>query len=97
MIIILKNNADQKKVAVLESLLRDKGIDIHESQGTSTKILGLVGDTLALDIDQISANEVVAEVRRIQEPYKKANRKMHPIDTVVDCGGIKIGTPINPP
>ncbi len=92
MIIILKNNADQKKVAVLESLLRDKGIDIHESQGTSTKILGLVGDTLALDIDQISANEVVAEVRRIQEPYKKANRKMHPIDTVVDCGGIKIGS-----
>ncbi|MDR1701098.1 MAG: 3-deoxy-7-phosphoheptulonate synthase, partial [Lachnoclostridium sp.] len=69
----------------------DKGINIHESQGTSTKILGLVGDTLALDIDHISANEVVAEVRRIQEPYKKANRKMHPMDTIIDCGGVKIG------
>jgi 3-deoxy-7-phosphoheptulonate synthase len=51
----------------------------------------LVGDTLALDIDHISANEVVAEVRRIQEPYKKANRKMHPMDTIIDCGGVKIG------
>lgn len=91
MIIILKNNADPKKVAALESLLKDRGISIHESQGTSTKILGLVGDTLALDIDQISASEVVSEVRRIQEPYKKANRKMHPADSVIDCSGAKIG------
>jgi 3-deoxy-7-phosphoheptulonate synthase len=28
---------------------------------------------------------------RVQEPYKKANRKFHPDDTVVDVGGVKIG------
>ena len=28
---------------------------------------------------------------RVQEPYKKANRKFHPEDTVVDVQGVKIG------
>ena len=28
---------------------------------------------------------------RVQEPYKKANRKFHPEDTVVEVGGVPIG------
>lgn len=91
MIIILKNNADKKKVQTLESLIRSRGIDIHESQGTTTTVLGLVGDTLSLDIDQISSFEVVEEVRRIQEPYKKANRKIHPEDSIIETNGLSIG------
>ncbi len=91
MIIILKNNADSNKVNQLKDALKNKGMDIHESKGSSTTILGLIGDTSTLDINQISANDVVAEVHRVQEPYKKANRKMHPKDSVIPCGNVKVG------
>jgi 3-deoxy-7-phosphoheptulonate synthase len=51
----------------------------------------LVGDTTKIDIDLIQALDIVEDVKRIQEPYKNANRKFHPIDTVVDVNGVKIG------
>ena len=52
---------------------------------------GLVGDTSILEDDYLRANEVVEDVMRVQEPYKMANRKMHPEDTVIDIRGKKIG------
>lgn len=91
MIIILKKQADEKKVEELKEGLMAKGLTVQESQGTSSKLLGLIGDTSALDADVILSNEVVESIRRIQEPYKKANRKMHPEDTVVEIAGRKIG------
>ncbi|MBQ3169548.1 MAG: 3-deoxy-7-phosphoheptulonate synthase, partial [Clostridia bacterium] len=81
--------------AQLESLkkwIESKGIGIHESTGNSHQILGLVGDTSKLDMDLISALDIVDNVKRVQEPYKNANRKFHPEDTVVDVAGVtKIG------
>ena len=91
MIIVLKKNADVKKVNELENNLKDMGFDLHISDGESSKIVGLVGDTTKLSQDDLLANEIIEDVKRIQEPYKKANRKMHPEDTVVDVNGIKIG------
>jgi len=91
MIIILKSNSDVNKVEELKRSFIDKGLSIHESQGVSSKIIGLIGDTAALDEDVILSNEVVDSIRRIGEPYKKANRKMHPEDTAVDICGKKIG------
>ena len=44
-----------------------------------------------VDIDLIKALDIVEEVKRIQEPFKNANRKFHPKDTVVDVGGVKLG------
>ena len=56
------------------------------------QVLGLIGDTSAIDIDYISAQDIVESVKRVQEPYKKANRKFHPDDTVITLpGGQKIG------
>lgn len=91
MIIIVKANSDAAKVEALKQDIIAKGLTIHESQGVSSKILGLVGDTTAIDEDVILSNDVVESIRRIQEPYKAANRKMHPEDTVVDIAGRKIG------
>ena len=91
MIIVLKKNADVKKVNELENNLKDMGSALHISDGESSKIVGLVGDTTKLSQDDLLANEIIEDVKRIQEPYKKANRKMHPEDTVVDVNGIKIG------
>ncbi len=91
MIVILKQNADQAQLAQLESWIRERGLDIHKSEGMNSTILGLVGDTSKIDIDLLGALEIVENVKRVSEPYKNANRKFHPKDTVVDIGGVKIG------
>ena len=91
MIIILKQNADQAAVEELCRELEGRGLSIHESQGAETHILGLVGDTKSIAESLVRANPVVEDVRRVSEPYKKANRKFHPEDTVVDVSGVKVG------
>ena len=91
MIIILKQNADQAAVKDLCRELEGRGLSIHESQGAETHILGLVGDTKSIAESWLRASPVVEDVRRVSEPYKKANRKFHPEDTVVDVGGVSVG------
>ena len=92
MIVVLKDNPDQKQLDNLVSWLKSMGLDIHFSQGQSATIMGLVGDTAAVDMDLINSLDIVETVKRVQEPYKNVNRKFHPEDTVVEiAGGIKIG------
>ncbi len=91
MIIVLRENYDQKQLENLKKWLTNQGVSIHESSGVRQTILGLVGDTTHIDIDLLHALEIVEDVKRIQEPYKNANRKFHPLDTVVDINGVKIG------
>ena len=91
MIIILKDDPNPKQLDNLMQWLKSMGLQIHESRGENTMILGLVGDTTTIDIDLINALDIVADVKRIQEPYKNANRKFHPEDTIVSVGGVKLG------
>jgi len=91
MIVILKQNPNREQLENLVNWLQSKGIIIHTSVGATHTILGLVGDTSTLDIDLISALDIVADVKRVQEPYKNANRKFHPDDTVIRVGGAQIG------
>lgn len=92
MIIVLKPDADAAKYKQLESWIKnDLKLDIHYSQGEKSTILGLVGDTSAVDIDKVQAMDIVESVKRIQEPFKAANRKFHPMDTVITVGDVKIG------
>ena len=91
MIIVLKENPDQKQLTNLTDWLKGMGLDIHWSKGESTTIMGLVGDTTKVDMSLIEALDIVDRVARIQEPFKNANRKFHPMDTIVDIGGAKIG------
>ncbi len=91
MIVILKENPKQKQLDNLKAWLTSMGLKIHESDGINHRILGLVGDTSRVDIDLIQALDIVEDVKRIQEPYKNANRKFHPLDTVVSVGNAKIG------
>ena len=91
MIIILKENPAPKQLESLKEWIKKMGLGIHVSEGAHSTILGLVGDTSVVDIDLISAMEIVEKVQRIQEPYKAANRKFHPDDTVIQFGNVKIG------
>ena len=91
MIVILKQEARQEQIDKLTAFFNQMGLKIHLSQGEHSTIMGLVGDTSRIDEDMIVTLDDVEAVRRIQEPYKKANRKFHPADSVIDCGGVKIG------
>lgn len=91
MIIVLKPNSDKERYDELKKLLQEMGFELHISQGKQSLILGLVGDTSKVDIDSFSAWDIIDSVKRIQEPYKAANRKFHPMDTVVEVGGAKFG------
>ena len=91
MIVILKKDPDQGQLDSLIEWLEGQNITVHPTVGTHQTILGLVGDTSGVDMDLISALEIVDDVKRVQEPYKNANRKFHPDDTVIEVGGVKIG------
>ena len=91
MIVILKPNHNPDQLNSLISWLQEKGITIHTSIGEANTVLGLVGDTSTLDTDLIAALDIVEDVKRVQEPYKNANRKFHPEDTVIQVGGTQIG------
>jgi 3-deoxy-7-phosphoheptulonate synthase len=69
----------------------NRGITVHTSLGESHTVLGLVGDTTKIDTDLLLGLEIIESVKRITEPYKSANRKLHPGDSVVDVSGVKLG------
>ena len=91
MIVILKPNVTREQLQPLLTWLKSKNLNVHESLGETHLILGLVGDTSKVDIDMIKALDIVADVKRVQEPYKSVSRHFHPQDSVLDIGGIKIG------
>ncbi len=91
MIIVPKKNYDQTQLDNLIFWLKDKGLEVHLSHGADLTIIGLIGDTSKIDIDLIRSLDVVEDVKRIQEPFKNANRKFHPEDTIIETEGVKIG------
>ena len=91
MIVVLKANPDKEQLSNLTTWLESQNISIHSSLGLNNLVLGLVGDTSMIDMDLIRSLDIVEDVKRIREPYKNANRKFHPDDTIVDVGGVKIG------
>ncbi len=91
MVVLLKQNPNKKQLDNLMDWLHSLGLSVHCSQGEQQTILGLVGDTSSVDIDLIKALDIVEDVKRIQEPFKNANRKFHPDNTVIDIGTGRIG------
>ena len=91
MVVVMKPGTRQQDIDALVFKLKELDLDVGITNGVGCTILGLVGDTTAVDMDKISINPHVERVMRVQEPYKKANRKFHPEDTVVTVGNAKIG------
>jgi 3-deoxy-7-phosphoheptulonate synthase len=91
MIVILKPNISESQIKQLQEWLESLGLDVHLSFGKQAIVLGLIGDTSQIDINMIKAFEIVEDVKRISEPFKNANRKFHPADTVIEVGATKIG------
>ena len=91
MIVILKKNPEEKQLNNLMAWLESMNISVHPTEGKMHTILGLVGDTSAVDIELLRALDIVADVKRVQEPYKNANRKFHEDDTIIPVGDTQVG------
>lgn len=91
MIIIFKRDASQGQIERLCNSFEQQGLQIHASEGKHTRLIGLIGDTSIVDIERVRANSAVADVKRVSEPYKQANRKFHPNNSIVTAAGIAIG------
>lgn len=93
MIIVLKPNQKQEVIdTFVKKLTSNYDVQVNTWVGTQSTVLGLIGDTTAIDSEYIAAQDFVESVKRVQEPYKKVNRKFHPDDTVITLpGGQKIG------
>jgi len=93
LIIIMKHDCPPEQAKDLASSLeKEYNIQVNIWFGAQSTVLGLIGDTSSIDIDSIGAQDCVESVKRVQEPYKKSNRKFHPDDTVITLpGGQKIG------
>ena len=91
MIIVVKKNSDEKQLENLIKWVKSQGLGVDVSVGEHSTVIGLIGDTPKVDIDLVRSMDIVENVKRIQEPFKSANRKFHPDDTIVDVGGHKFG------
>ena len=92
MIILLKKDISQNQIDSLTERLKELGVQADVSKGSSHTIVGLVGDTSAVDVDMLNALDIVESVQRVQDPFKKANRRFHEDDTIIELSnGTKIG------
>jgi 3-deoxy-7-phosphoheptulonate synthase len=91
MIAVVKQGANEQQIDNLVSWFHSRNLKTNVSKGEFQTIIGLIGDTSQVDIDLLEGLEIVESVKRISEPFKRANRKFHPEDTVIDIGGFKIG------
>ncbi|MBO7426599.1 MAG: 3-deoxy-7-phosphoheptulonate synthase [Clostridiales bacterium] len=91
MIAVIKPGVTEEQLNNLIDWFKSQGLRVHLSQGEYRTVLGLIGDTTKVDTDLLSGLDIIESVTRISEPFKNANRKFHPDDSVVDVGGVKIG------
>ena len=91
MVAVLKPGTTQQQIDNLIKWFKDKGLDVHLSQGQYRTILGLIGDTSKIDTELLEGLDMIESVTRITESFKSANRKFHPDNSIVDIGGVKIG------
>ena len=91
MIISTKKGTPQVELDRIVDNFEKQGLSVTMIRGTDYNVFGLVGDTTKIAEKDVLANPWVENVTRVSAPYKRANRLFHPADSVIDCGGVKIG------
>ncbi len=91
MIAVLKHGVPKEQRESLCKWFEGMGLSTYVSEGEYHTIIGLIGDTGKVDVNLLEGLSIIESVKRITEPYKKANRKFHEQPTAVDVSGVKIG------
>lgn len=92
MIAVVRDSATAEQLDHFVRWIEDRGFRTNVSQGDNETLVGIIGDTTRIDPFLLESMDIVERVQRVSEPFKLANRKFHPEDTVVDCGhGVLVG------
>ena len=91
MIAVLKSGTTAEQKEHLVTWLKHMNLDVHVSEGQEITVIGLIGDTSRVDMELLGSLEIVESVKRVSEPYKQANRKFHPKDSIISVGDVKFG------
>lgn len=91
MIAVLKHGTADTQIENLSTWLRAQGLDVHISKGSEHTVIGLIGDTSKIDAELLESLEIVDSVKRISEPFKSANRKFHPDDSIIKINDTSVG------
>lgn len=91
MVIVTKTTIEQSHLEAMILEFKAKGLEVDIIRGKDSIAIGLIGDTHAIDADRLLLNPDVERIMRVQEPFKKASRKFHPMNTVINVGGTQIG------
>jgi len=92
MIIIMKQGTTHEHVEELSQHIERWNVKANPIYGEGTIVIGLVGDTGAVDKDALMLDPQVENIIKVQEPFKLANRKFHPDNSVVEIApGVVVG------
>ena len=91
MIAVLKKGTEEKQIESLIAWIESQGLSVHLSKGEFQTIVGLIGDTTRVDEDLLRSLDIIEKVQRISEPFKSANRKFHPDDSIIKVEGTSVG------
>ena len=92
MIIIMKQGTTHEHVDELSRHIERWNVKANPIYGEDTIVIGLVGDTGAVDKDALMLDPQVENIIKVQEPFKLANRKFHPDNSVVEIApGVAVG------
>lgn len=91
MIAVLKAGATDAQLSMLKSWLETQNLEVHCYPGNNSTVLGIIGDVSRVDMQLLRSMEIVESVCLVSDPFKQANRKFHPHDTIVEIGNVKIG------
>ncbi len=94
MIAVIKKGAGEKQIENLCKWIESIGLSVHLSHGEYQTIIGLIGDTSRVDEDLLASLDIIESVKRISEPFKSANRKFHPDDTVINVENTSVGADV---
>lgn len=84
MIVVMEPDASEQAVESVISFLVNAGFDVHRSSGSSTTILGVVGDMSGNDVSVVSEFPGVSQVVRVSEPFRLASRRFRQQSTVLE-------------
>ena len=91
MIAVMKHGVTEAQMENLISWFEEQGVTVSVTKGEFQSIIGLIGDTSKLDVELIESLDIVEAVKTVSDPFKKANRKFHPENSVITVGNTSVG------
>lgn len=91
MLILIKKDTPESAIRSLVIQLSRQGIGAARADSGGRVLLTLTGQTWTLDEQRLLALPYVEDVKRLTSPWRLADRRNHPEDTVVSVGNARIG------